>query len=148
MQRSKGVTIYGVIIIVFGMYTLMGVSSYGQFALMFKGLPYYVTAAVYGFTALYGICGVYCGTGIMKLENWARRIMVVMASVSVVSGLMLNRIVVSNFKELLISRKTDFPPDLVGMACNYAVIMTAAVTCFELSLVYFFTRQAVKRQFR
>ncbi|MDP8299679.1 MAG: hypothetical protein P9L88_07260 [Candidatus Tantalella remota] len=147
MSRSKGITVYGIMIIIFGAYVLLGVGKYGQFALMFKPLPGTLTVAIYLFTVLYGICAVYCGSRILKLEDWARKVLTVMAVISVTSGLFLNRIVMSNFKEYIASGNVDVPPEFVGPVYTYAIILTAVVTVFELSFIYFFTRSKVAEQF-
>jgi len=135
------------VIIIFGAYVLLGVGNYGQFALMFKPLPAAITIAVYLFTVFYGISAIYCGSRILKLEDWARRMMMILAVVSVTSGILLNRIVMSNFKEYIAAGKVEVPPELVGPVYTYAVIITAIVTLFELSIIYFFTRPKVSSQF-
>ncbi len=147
MTRSKGITIFGIAIIVTGGYNLIGIGSYKQFALMLKGLDHFWVLALYVFTILYGICGVYCGTRILKLEDWARKVMVGLTTVSVISGFMLNKMVMANFRDF-VSSSPDFPPEMVGSAYTYAVIFTALVTLFELSVIFFFTRSGVVCQFK
>ncbi len=147
MKRSRGITVYGIMIIIFGAYVLIGVGNYSQFALMFKPLPGAVTIAVYLFTVFYGISAIYCGSRILKLEDWARRMMMILAVVSVTSGILLNRIVMSNFKEYIASGKVEVPAEFVGPVYTYAVVITAIVTLFELSIIYYLTRPKVAEQF-
>ncbi|MFH1552587.1 MAG: hypothetical protein ABID83_02995 [Candidatus Omnitrophota bacterium] len=147
-ERSRGITVYSIAIISFGVYNLMGVGNYGQFSLMFKGLPSVVIAAAYVFTILYGICAVYCGIRILKLEDWARKTIVGLAAVSVISGFLLNRTVMTNLKNFLMTEESQITADMVAPVYTYAVVFVALVTVFELSLIYYFTRPGVISQFR
>ncbi len=148
MEANKGIRVYGIALVVFGLYNLIGVGSYGQFSVMFKPLSAPAVVAIYIFTIIYGICAVYCGTRILRLENWARKVMVAMTSASVISGLMLNRTVMANFKEFIMTEQSRVPPEIAGSVYNYAVIMTAAITLFELSVIFFFTRPRIAAQFK
>lgn len=148
MQLSKGVKIYSTILMVSGLYNLLGVGKYPQFALLFEGIAPILIKAMYVFTILYGICNIYCGMRMFKLEDWARKVVVGLASFSIVSGLFLNRIVMANFKEMLLSG--TFPEVDAAMVMpiyNSTIIVTALVTLFEISVVYFFTRRDIKEQF-
>lgn len=147
LKRSRGVTFFGGTVIVFGIYNLIGVGSYGQFAAMFRGLPSALVIAVYAFTVFYGVACVYCGTRVLRLEDWARLTVVWLTSFSVVLGLALNRTVMSNFRELLDSGAAEVPPGMAEPVYVYAVVFTAAVTLFELAVIWFFTRPRVARQF-
>jgi hypothetical protein len=148
VERSRGVRIYGITIIVFGVYSLVGVGTFKQFALMFNPLPATVIFGLYLFTIFYGICGVYCGSKILKLEEWARRIMVALCAASVIMGLLVNRIVMANFKAFLNSGEVEITPDIAGSVYFYTVLFTVLVTLYELSVVYFFTRPNVIGQFK
>lgn len=148
MKIARGIRVYGIALIVYGVYSLVGIGSYGQFALMFKPLPQVIVAAVYVFTIIYGICGVYCGTRILRLEDWARKIIVVLTTVSLISGLFLNRTVLANFKDFLMSGQVKITPDMVGSVYTYAIIFTALAVFFELSIIYYFTRPGIIQQFR
>jgi len=148
MKRSGGVKFYGVALIVYGAYNLMGVGDYAQFAGMFKPLSGPIVLAVYLFTIFYGICGIYCGNRILKLEDWARRMMVGLTAVSVIAGFLLNRIVMKNFNLMLSSEASGVTPDMAPSVYRFAIIFTALVTLFELSVVYYFTRPAVAAQFK
>jgi hypothetical protein len=148
MERSRGVTVYGIALIAFGIYNLLGVGNFKQFSLMFEGLAQFIIIALYIFTVFYGICGVYCGIKILKLEDWARKVMVALAAVSVILGFILNKTVLNNFKEFLSSGQAQVPPEMLGGAYRYAVIFIILVTIFELSVIFFFTRPGVIRQFR
>ena len=148
MKRSRGITVYGSALIVLGMYNLISIGNYKQFCFMFRPLIPALIAAVYLFTILYSICSVYCGARILKLEDWARKTIVGLTSLSVLLGLFLNRIVMVNFKEFLLLDKSGITPDMIGPVYNYAVVIVALVTIFELSVIYYFTRRAVVSQFR
>ncbi len=148
MQKSKGVAFFGVAIIVLGVYNLIGIGNYRQFALMFKGLSNLVSISAYVFTILYGVCGIYCGIKILRLEDWARRAIIWLTVVSVISGLGLNRPVMSNFREMLFSGQLGVEPDMMSPVYRYAIAFTALVTLFEMSVIFFFTRPGVVKQFR
>jgi hypothetical protein len=148
MEASKGVRAYGIALVVFGLYNLIGVGSYGQFSMMFRPLSASFVVSIYLFTIFYGICAVYCGTRILRLEDWARKVIVAMTSVSVISGLLLNRTVMANFKEFIMTEQSRVPPEIAGSVYNYAVIMTAVITLFELSVIFFFTRPRIVSQFK
>ncbi|MBD3296440.1 MAG: hypothetical protein GF392_03650 [Candidatus Omnitrophica bacterium] len=146
-ERPAGITIFSVALILFGVYNLLGVGSYGDFAAMFSPLPAVIVVPLYMFTVLYGICAVYCGSRMLKLEDWARKVMVVMTSISVILGLALNRTVMANFKQLMESGKIEVPPELTGSVYTYIVAAMAAATIFELAVVFYFTRSGVAEAF-
>lgn len=148
MKRSGGVKFYGIALIVYGAYTLMGLGDYAQFGGMFKPLSGSIVLLVYLFTIFYGICGIYCGNRILKLEDWARRMMVGLTTISVIAGFLLNRIVMKNFDVMLSSSESGVTPDMAPSVYKFAVIFTALVTLFELSVVYYLTRPAVASQFK
>lgn len=148
MERSKGVKVYGIALIAFGIYNLLGVGAYKQFSLMFSPLPPPLIVAIYVFTILYGICAVYCGSRVLRLEDWARKLIVSLTAVSVVSGFFLNKTVMANFKEFIMTEQSGVPPGMSGTVYTYAVFLTAFVTLFELSVIYFFTRPKIAGQFR
>ena len=116
--------------------------------MMFRPLSASFVVSIYLFTIFYGICAVYCGTRILRLEDWARKVIVAMTSVSVISGLLLNRTVMANFKEFIMTEQSRVPPEIAGSVYNYAVIMTAVITLFELSVIFFFTRPRIVSQFK
>ena len=148
MKVSKGVRFYGIALIAYGVFNLLGAGSFKQFAIMLKGLNNAIIVALYVFTIIYGVCGVYCATKILKLEDWARKVIVVLTSISVILGFLLNRIVLSNLKEFLLSEQSQITPDMIGGAFAYTVFFMILVTIFELSVVFFFTRPGVVRQFK
>jgi len=148
MERPRGITILGTAVILYGAYNLLGLGNYSGFAGMFKPLPPLVVRALYGFSVLYGVCAVYCGTRILRLENWARRLMVGITTVSVILGFLLNGTVMRNFRELIASGKVELPPDMAGSAYLYAAVIMALVTLFELVVVFYFTRPKVVETFK
>ena len=148
MERSRGITIYGALIITLGIFNLLSIGGYKQFALMFYGLPSLIIIAIYVFTILYGIACVYCGSAVLKLEDWGRKVIVVFTMISVVIGLLLNRLAMSNLREFVFSEKSQVPPDIAGSVYNFSIILTAIVTLFEISIIFFLTRPSVKAQFK
>ncbi len=148
MEKSKGVRVYAVAIIAFGVYTLLGAGSYKQFSVMFQGVPPAVIICIYAFTIFYGICGIYCGSKITRLEDWARKMILSVTVISVLSGFLLNGIVMANLKNFLASNTAQIPPEITGSVYKYAVILTALATLYELSVIYFFTRPRVREQFK
>lgn len=148
VERPKSITFYGVAIIAYGIYNLLGAGNYKQFTLMFNPLPTAAIVALYVFTVFYAISCLYCGLRILRLEDWARKLMVILTAISVTLGLLLNRLVIGNFKEFLLSEEAGIPPEAVGPVFTYTVIFVAIVTVFELSIIYFFTRPGVVQKFK
>ncbi len=148
MEKTRGMTIFTTAVMIFGVYSLLGAGNYASFALMFKGVNGAAVRGIYLFTVFYGICGVYCGSRMLRAEDWARKMVVVLASMSVILGFALNGTVFANFKEFLASGKAGVRPDEVPAFYRYAVILSALVTAFEISVVFYFTRPSVKKQFR
>ncbi len=144
---NKGIRVFGTLLIIYGVYNLIGIGNYRQFAIMFKGLPPVMTIGVYAFSIFYGICALYCGARILKLEDWARKVMVGLTSISVVLGFIFNRTVMTNFRDYLLSQAVNVPPELVGPVYRYMMVFTVLVTIFELSVIVFFTRHNVVSQF-
>ena len=103
MEIPKSIRIYSAGVVALGVYNLLGAGSYDGFAPMFRGFPAAVAPLVYVFTVFYGISGVYCGSRMMRLEDWARKMMVALTSMSVITGFMLNRRVFENLKEFVSS---------------------------------------------
>lgn len=148
MKNCKGIKVFGSAIMVYGIYNLAGLGDYWQFSVMFRPLPSFAVIPLYIFSILYGICGVYCGLRILRMEDWARRLMVGLTSVSVVIGLCFNRLVMANFEKLLLSGQLIIPPDEIGAVYTVTVIFIGLVTMFELFLIYYFTRPGVIAKFR
>ena len=148
MEKTKGMAIYASAVMIFGAYSLLGAGNYASFALMFKGVNGAAVHGMYIFTVFYGICGIYCGSRMLRSENWARKILVALASMSVVLGFVFNGTVFANFKEFLVSGKAGVPPGEALTFYRYAVILSALVTAFEISVVFYFTRSSVKKMFR
>jgi len=145
---NKGIRVFGTLLIIYGVYNLLGIGNYKQFAIMFKGWPSIITIGVYAFSILYGICAVYCGTRILKFEDWARKVMVGLTLISVILGFIFNRTVMTNFRDYLFSQAANVPPELVEPVYRYMMVFTALVTIFELSIIIFFTRRNIINQFR
>ncbi|MFC1570405.1 hypothetical protein ACFL4E_01340 [Candidatus Omnitrophota bacterium] len=147
MEKSRGVTIYGFAIVAYGVYNLLGLTNYKNFWMMLEGLPSVIITLIYLFTCLYAVCGVYCGLRILRLEEWARKVMITLTSISVLLGLALNRLVMGNFKAFVESGGGGVLPDQASEVYMYAMIVMVLATLFEISVVYFFTRPNVSKQF-
>lgn len=148
MERSRGTLIFATLVIIYGAYNLIGIGSLNQFSIMFKPLSKLLITIIYVFTILYGICGVYCGARILKLEDWARKVIVGMTTISVILGLLLNKTVMANLKEFLASGQSNITPDMTSAVYTYAVMIAAVSTIFEMAIIYYFTRPGVTRQFK
>ena len=148
MSKPKGIKYLAIAVMVFGAYNLLGVGSYKNFAIMFKPLPAFIIISIYAFTVLYGICGVYCGSRMLRFENWARQIVVGMTALSIVLSFVLNGTVMRNFKELIASGEVEIPPDMTGSIYVYAAVIMAIVTLFELAIVFYFTRPKIVEAFK
>jgi hypothetical protein len=147
MERSRGVLFYAIALMIYGAYNLLGALNYGQFADMLKGIPQPLLMLVYVFIVFYSICCVYCGSKILRLEDWARRFMVVLSAASVILGVVINPMVMRNFREFLASDSAGITPEMAGPVFRYIVALTFIFTLFEISVIYFFTRPRVAAQF-
>lgn len=148
MTRVRGINVYSTAVMMFGVYTLLGSGSYGNFSSMFKGINGAVVLMIYSFTVFYGICGIYCGSKMLKLEDWARKMVIAVTSVSVLMSFALNRTVFENFKSFLASGKAGIAAEQAVPVYRYAVILAALVTLFEISVVFYLTRPSVRKNFR
>jgi hypothetical protein len=148
METSKGVRIYGIAIIVYGVFTLLGIGSFSQYSVMLEGLNRIAIVGLYVFTIFYGVCGVYCGARALRLEDWARKVIIGFTSASIVLGFLINRLVLTNLKDFLLSGQPQIPPDQVGAAYSFTIFFMILATMFELSIVFFFTRPGVVSQFK
>ncbi|MBD3379213.1 MAG: hypothetical protein GF408_02005 [Candidatus Omnitrophica bacterium] len=149
MTISRGTRIYSAALIAMGAYNLIGVGKYGEFARLFEGVHHIAVKGVYVFTIFYGICSVYCGARLLRLEEWARKVIVALTSLSVLIGITLNRTVLDNFRELLFSGElAGITGDMAAPVYRYTVVFTALVTLFEISVVYYFTRSDIRKQFK
>lgn len=147
MNKTTNVRPYAFAVILLGIYNLLGTGDFKSFAMMFKGVNVAGIWCVYVFTVFYGICDVYCGTRIMRLEDWARKAVVSVTFVNVVLGFIFNKTVFANFKVFLDSGMAGVAADKVPSLYKYAVILAALVTLFEISVVFYFTRPSVKKMF-
>lgn len=148
MKRPVSVTFFSVSLMIYGVLVLMGTGTYSQFAEFFIPYPAGVIFSVYLFNLLYGVCCMYAGSRTLHLAEWARKVIVVMASTSVALGLFFNRTVMSNFRHLLYTGQLDLPQGSADQVIRGAIIFTAAMTLYELSVIVFFTRRKVKDLFR
>ncbi len=147
ISKNSNIRFVAMLLIFFGVYNLIGTGDYKQFLVMFKGLPNFAIFSLYIFTVFYGICCAYCGAAMLRLEDWARKVIVVLTSVSVILGFLLNKLAMGNFKTFLYSGKANVSTEMVGQVYIYIVIFTAIVTIFELFVVFFFTRPRIVKQF-
>lgn len=147
MERSKGVVVYAAALMIYGVYNLLGALNYGQFTDMLKGIPQPVLTLVYVFIVFYSICCVYCGSKILRLEDWARRFIVVLSAASVILGVVINPLVMRNFREFIASGSSGITPEMAEPVLRYIVALTFIFTLFEISVIYFFTRPRVAAQF-
>lgn len=138
---------YSAAIICYGAFLLVGIGTFKQFSVMFKGIPVFWMAAVYSFNVLYGICNVYCGGRLLRSENWARKVVVAFTSANIVISFILNKTVMTNFKEYVFSAASKIPPDMAEPLYNYTIFFIVMTTLFELGAVVLFTRPSVIARF-
>lgn len=145
---GKGIKYFGIALIVFGFYNLLGGLNYEHFALLLGGVPGIWIRPIYLFAVFYGICCVYCGFKILKLENWARNLIIILSAVSVLLGAVFTGTIMENFRVFLSTPDSGVPPDAADIIFRYTVIVTVILNLFELSVIYFFTRPEVASRFR
>jgi len=143
----RWVKIFSVAVILYGIYNLAGAADYDGFTSMFKSLPALVVMMLYGFVVAYGVSGVYCGMRLTKLEDWARKVIVFMTSVSIIMGFLLNRMVMDSLRDVLLTDRTQL--QIKGLDASYSslVALVIVTTVLEISIVVFFTFPKVKRLF-
>ena len=147
MERSRGVIVYAIALMIYGAYNLLGALNYGQFAEILKGIPAPVVMLIYVFIVFYSICCVYCGSKILRLEDWARRLIIILSAASVILGVIINPLVIRNFREFIASGAAGITPEMAEPMFRYIVALTFIFTLFEISVIYFFTRPRVAAQF-
>lgn len=148
MYPAKLIRVFGIAVIIYGVYNLLGIGNFRQFAAMLAGIPNPVVLIVYGFSIFYAVCCVYCGTRIIRYEDWARKVVVALTSVSVLSGFLLRGTIMANFREYVISQSPNMPPNMLNSLYNYTMILAVISTIFELAVIIFFTRRSVADEFR
>lgn len=121
-KRSKGVTFWG-------------------YTLSFVGIVYGVIIAVrnvWGWViVLTPIFLIVVGMGILNLNNWARRIMLIYAICLVISGILF---LPQNIREIIrISQMGPLAIPLVGFIMRFVL---------GIGGIFFFTNRSVKEQFR
>lgn len=148
MTKMNGIKIYASSLIFYGAYTLLGATSYQQFSKVFMDFPTPAIFSVYLFTVLYGVCCVYCGLRLPKLENWARKTIIIAATISIVLGLSLNPMLSRNIRHLVDSGVIETSTISSDVMVRIMFFLTALLTMYELSVIYFFSRRSVKSMFR
>ena len=148
MGSAKLIRVFGIAVVLYGVYNLLGIGNFRQFAVMLAGIPHLAVLVVYAFSIFYAVCCVYCGTKIMKGEDWERKMVVALTSVSVLLGFILRGTVMANFREYVFSQSAKVPPDMANSVYIYTVIFTILATLFELAVIVVFTRRGVVEQFR
>jgi hypothetical protein len=148
MNSAKSIRVLGIAVVLYGVYNLLGIGNFKQFAVMLAGIPRLAVLVVYAFSIFYAVCCVYCGAKIMKGEDWARKMVLALTSVSVLLGFLLRGTVMANFREYVFSQSANVPPGMAGSVYNYTVILTVLATLFELAVIVVFTRRGVVEQFR
>lgn len=140
MDIKRWIRVYGALIVVYGIYSLIGTGTYSQFSVLLTGIPDLLIVLIYIFSIFYGISCAYCGLRVLKLQNWARKTIIAFTSVSVILGFLLNKTVMGNFKDLIYSGQMDVPVELAGSVYKYMIGFVVLTTIFELSLVIFMDR--------
>jgi len=142
----RGIRIFGFMLVAYGILTLLGLGSYSDFKLLLKGLSDVFILSIYAFSVGYGILCVLCGTRILRLEEWARKTAVKLVLISLLLGLFLNTTVFRNLENVYaLKESAELTLDTVRKSY---VVFGVIFTLFELSFIYYFTRPAVKAQFK
>jgi len=97
MKKPIGVTVFGILVIIFAALGILGtLFSFLAFGLManlpmFQQMPMQYNMAYMLFSLIssliMGVLGLIAGIGILKLKNWARVLLIVFAIVMIVLGL-------------------------------------------------------------
>ena len=148
MDINKFIRMYGAAFIMYGVYNLFAASDYKSFCIMLNGSPIFLVNGAYTFSTMYGVLCVYCGMKIFSREDWARKVIIFMVSLSVVFGFIFSKMIMSNFREYVFSAASGIPPAQRSFVYLSAAVFTVLATVFELSAIVFFTRPAVAGRFR
>jgi uncharacterized membrane protein YsdA (DUF1294 family) len=141
----RGIRIFAIAFIIYGVFNLMGLASYNDFALLCKGWPRFAVSGIYAFGILYGILGIFCGSKILKHEDWARKTAIMLVLASLLVGLFTTPVIFRNLEHFYLAKGEGTTFDAVR---GSFLVSAFLFTSFELSFVFYFTRSRVKALFK
>lgn len=147
MKLSSGVKVYAASLIIYGLYVMFGMGTFSQFSLLFMTQTRSVSLSLYCFLMVYGVICLYCGTRLFKSANWARRTVLVFVTISIILGIFFSPTAIRNISFLAYTGQLYIPVGPVEQAVRAAVLLTFLFSAYELSLIFFFTRKKIKKQF-
>ncbi len=146
-RRASGIGFFGVAHIIYGIINLFGLNNYKDFKNLLTGYPNAIIFLIFGFGIFYGIMCIFCGTKILKLEDWARGTAVILVIISLFLGLFTNPVALKNVRTLYGYGQQFGGADL-DMVIKGFLLFAVIFTLYELAFVFYFTRGKVKEQFK
>ena len=143
----SGIRIFAVTHIIYGIINLFGSNNYKDFKELLTGYPNAAIFIIYGFGISYGIMCIFCGSKILKLEDWARNTAVILVITSLFLGLFTNPVALKNIRTLYGHGQQFGGADLDTVIKGF-LLFAIVFTIYELAFVFYFTRGKVKEHFR
>lgn len=143
----SGIRMFAVAHIIYGIFNLFGLNNYKDFKNLLTGYPEAVIFIIYGFGIVYGIMCIFCGSKILKLEDWARRIAVILVIASLFLGLFTNPVALKNIRTFYGYGQQFGGADPEAVIKGF-LLFAIFFTLYELAFVFYFTRGRVKEHFR
>lgn len=144
-NKNSGIRSFGIMLIVYGVINVFSYINFKEFKEICAGLPQSVIYSIFAFGIIYSIMCIKCGSSILKLEEWARKIAVILVLTSLLLGLFLTPIMLENAKGIY--RQKFGAAANLDAAIRTIVIFAVFFTIFELAFVLYFTRPKVKEYF-
>lgn len=145
LKPSPGIKRFAVILVIYSVFNLLGSSNLSEFKKILQGLPALIIYAVFIFSIGYAIVSIKCALSIIKLEEWARKLSVILVLISLVLGVFLTPITFKNLPAFYDGISKDYSYDIF---LKSTIFFVAFATALEMLYVYFFTREKIKKQFR
>ena len=146
-RRASGISFFGAAHIIYGIINLFGLNNYKDFKNLLTGYPNALIFLIYGFGIFYGIMCIFCGTKILKLEDWARGTAVILVIISLFLGLFTNPVALKNVR-ILYEQGQQLGGASLDAVIRGFILFAVIFTLYELAFVFYFTRGKVKEQFK
>jgi len=150
-KRSRGVTIFAVLLIVGSIHKLIGLSDYNYYVLMFQHLPSDLIITRYTFSIALRILGFSIAMGILMLNEFSRKVIVILSFCTILTIYWKHPLQVFTNLAVHVGQNT---PSFEGVTLLNPVFPIVAMIfysiwdiMFSCSMIYFFTRPNVKKQF-
>ncbi|MCK4463053.1 MAG: hypothetical protein KAU58_01945 [Candidatus Omnitrophica bacterium] len=143
----SGIRIFAAAHIIYGIINLFGLGNYKDFKNLLTGYPNAVIFLIYGFGIIYGIMCIFCGSKILKLEDWARRTAVMLVIVSLFLGLFTNPVALKNIRTFY-GYGQQFGGADIDTVIKSFLLFAIIFTLYELAFVFYFTRSKIKGLFK